>query len=134
MNTKQKKALYESIMKSVSKTVKNQINEHNDVEDPEEMSLNSFVEDTDDETPFYIMSIRSYSKLKNVLNHRSLQYDIENTDKVIVVPDSDVEPQFYDALNRKLLKFGDHHMFTISVIGSDYDDVTYNILDYISYM
>ena len=134
MNTKQKKALYESIMKSVSKTVKNQINEHNDVEDPEEMSLNSFVEDTDDETPFYIMSIRSYSKLKNVLNQRCLKYDIENTDKVIVVPDSDVEPQFYDALNRKLLKFGDHHMFTISVIGSDYDDVTYNILDYISYM
>ena len=134
MNTKQKKALYESIMKSVSKTVKNQINEHNDVEDPEEMSLNSFVEDTDDETPFYIMSIRSYSKLKNVLNQRSLKYDIENTDKVIVVPDSDVEPQFYDALNRKLLKFGDHHMFTISIIGSDYDDITYNILDYISYM
>ena len=134
MNTKQKKALYESIMKSVSKTVKNQINEHNDVEDPEEMSLNSFVEDTDDETPFYIMSIRSYSKLKNVLNQRCLQYDIENTDKVIVVPDSDVEPQFYDALNRKLLKFGDHHMFTISIIGSDYDDITYNILDYISYM
>ena len=134
MNTKQKKALYESIMKSVSKTVKKQINEHNDVEDPEEMSLNSFVENTDDETPFYIMSIRSYSKLKNVLNHRSLQYDIENTDKVIVVPDSDVEPQFYDALNRKLLKFGDHHMFTISIIGSDYDDITYNILDYISYM
>ena len=134
MNTKQKKALYESIMKSVSKTVKKQINEHNDVEDPEEMSLNSFVEDTDDETPFYIMSIRSYSKLKNVLNQRCLQYDIENTDKVIVVPDSDVEPQFYDNLNRKLLKFGDHHMFTISVIGSDYDDVTYNILDYISYM
>ena len=134
MNTKQKKALYESIMKSVSKTVKNQINEHNDVEDPEEMSLNSFVENTDDETPFYIMSIRSYSKLKNVLNQRCLKYDIENTDKVIVVPDSDVEPQFYDALNRKLLKFGDHHMFTISVIGSDYDDVTYNILDYISYM
>lgn len=133
MNTKQKKALYESIMKSVSKTVKNQINEHNDVEDPEEMSLNSFVEDTDDETPFYIMSIRSYSKLKNVLNQRSFKYDIENTDKVIVVP-VDVEPQFYDALNRKLLKFGDHHMFTISVIGSDYDDVTYNILDYISYM
>ena len=133
MNTKQKKALYESIMKSVSKTVKNQINEHNDVEDPEEMSLNSFVEDTDDETPFYIMSIRSYSKLKNVLNQRCLKYDIENTDKVIVVP-VDVEPQFYDALNRKLLKFGDHHMFTISVIGSDYDDVTYNILDYISYM
>lgn len=134
MNTKQKKALYESIMKSVSKTVKKQINEHNDVEDPEEMSLNSFVEDTDDETPFYIMSIRSYSKLKNVLNQRCLKYDIENTDKVIVVPDSDVEPQFYDALNRKLLKFGDHHMFTISVIGSDYDDITYNILDYISYM
>ena len=134
MNTKQKKALYESIMKSVSKTVKNQINEHNDVEDPEEMSLNSFVEDTDDETPFYIMSIRSYSKLKNVLNQRCLKYDIENTDKVIVVPDSDVEPQFYDALNRKLLKFGDHHMFTISIIGSDYDDITYNILDYISYM
>lgn len=134
MNTKQKKALYESIMKSVSKTVKKQINEHNDVEDPEEMSLNSFVEDTDDETPFYIMSIRSYSKLKNVLNQRSLKYDIENTDKVIVVPDSDVEPQFYDALNRKLLKFGDHHMFTISIIGSDYDDITYNILDYISYM
>lgn len=134
MNTKQKKALYESIMKSVSKTVKKQINEHNDVEDPEEMSLNSFVEDTDDETPFYIMSIRSYSKLKNVLNQRSFKYDIENTDKVIVVPDSDVEPQFYDALNRKLLKFGDHHMFTISVIGSDYDDITYNILDYISYM
>ena len=133
MNTKQKKALYESIMKSVSKTVKNQINEHNDVEDPEEMSLNSFVEDTDDETPFYIMSIRSYSKLKNVLNQRCFKYDIENTDKVIVVP-VDVEPQFYDALNRKLLKFGDHHMFTISVIGSDYDDVTYNILDYISYM
>ena len=133
MNTKQKKALYESIMKSVSKTVKKQINEHNDVEDPEEMSLNSFVEDTDDETPFYIMSIRSYSKLKNVLNQRSFKYDIENTDKVIVVP-VDVEPQFYDALNRKLLKFGDHHMFTISVIGSDYDDVTYNILDYISYM
>lgn len=98
------------------------------------MSLNSFVEDTDDETPFYIMSIRSYSKLKNVLNQRSLKYDIENTDKVIVVPDSDVEPQFYDALNRKLLKFGDHHMFTISIIGSDYDDITYNILDYISYM
>lgn len=134
MNTKQKKDLYESIMKSVSKTVKKQINEHNDVEDPEEMSLNSFVEDTDDETPFYIMSIRSYSKLKNVLNQRSLKYDIENTDKVIVVPDSDVEPQFYDALNRKLLKFGDHHMFTISIIGSDYDDITYNILDYISYM
>lgn len=134
MNTKQKKTLYESIMKSVSKTVKKQINEHNDVEDPEEMSLNSFVEDTDDETPFYIMSIRSYSKLKNVLNQRCLKYDIENTDKVIVVPDSDVEPQFYDALNRKLLKFGDHHMFTISVIGSDYDDITYNILDYISYM
>ena len=134
MNTKQKKALYESIMKSVSKTVKKQINEHNYVEDPEEMSLNSFVEDTDDETPFYIMSIRSYSKLKNVLNQRSLKYDIENTDKVIVVPDSDVEPQFYDALNRKLLKFGDHHMFTISIIGSDYDDITYNILDYISYM
>ena len=134
MNTKQKNALYESIMKSVSKTVKNQINEHNDVEDPEEMSLNSFVEDTDDETPFYIMSIRSYSKLKNVLNQRCLKYDIENTDKVIVVPDSDVEPQFYDALNRKLLKFGDHHMFTISIIGSDYDDITYNILDYISYM
>ena len=134
MNTKQKKALYESIMKSVSKTVKKQINEHNYVEDPEEMSLNSFVEDTDDETPFYIMSIRSYSKLKNVLNQRCLQYDIENTDKVIVVPDSDVEPQFYDALNRKLLKFGDHHMFTISIIGSDYDDITYNILDYISYM
>ena len=133
MNTKQKKALYESIMKSVSKTVKNQINEHNDVEDPEEMSLNSFVEDTDDETPFYIMSIRSYSKLKNVLNQRCFKYDIENTDKVIVVP-VDVEPQFYDALNRKLLKFGDHHMFTISVIGSDYDDVTYNILDYISYI
>ena len=133
MNTKQKKALYESIMKSVSKTVKKQINEHNDVEDPEEMSLNSFVEDTDDETPFYIMSIRSYSKLKNVLNQRCFKYDIENTDKVIVVP-VDVEPQFYDALNRKLLKFGDHHMFTISVIGSDYDDVTYNILDYISYM
>lgn len=133
MNTKQKKALYESIMKSVSKTVKKQINEHNDVEDPEEMSLNSFVEDTDDETPFYIMSIRSYSKLKNVLNQRCLKYDIENTDKVIVVP-VDVEPQFYDALNRKLLKFGDHHMFTISVIGSDYDDITYNILDYISYM
>ena len=134
MNQKQKKALYESIMKSVSKTVKKQINEHNYVEDPEEMSLNSFVEDTDDETPFYIMSIRSYSKLKNVLNQRSLKYDIENTDKVIVVPDSDVEPQFYDALNRKLLKFGDHHMFTISIIGSDYDDITYNILDYISYM
>ena len=134
MNTKQKKALYESIMKSVSKTVKKQINEHNYVEDPEEMSLNSFVEDTDDETLFYIMSIRSYSKLKNVLNHRSLQYDIENTDKVIVVPDSDVEPQFYDALNRKLLKFGDHHMFKISIIGSDYDDIKYNILDYISYM
>ena len=133
MNTKQKKALYESIMKSVSKTVKKQINEHNDVEDPEEMSLNSFVEDTDDETPFYIMSIRSYSKLKNVLNQRCFKYDIENTDKVIVVP-VDVEPQFYDALNRKLLKFGDHHMFTISVIGSDYDDVTYNMLDYISYM
>ena len=133
MNTKQKKALYESIMKSVSKTVKKQINEHNDVEDPEEMSLNSFVEDTDDETLFYIMSIRSYSKLKNVLNQRCFKYDIENTDKVIVVP-VDVEPQFYDALNRKLLKFGDHHMFTISVIGSDYDDVTYNILDYISYM
>ena len=133
MNTKQKKALYESIMKSVSKTVKKQINEHNDVEDPEEMSLNSFVEDTDDETPFYIMSIRSYSKLKNVLNQRCFKYDIENTDKVIVVP-VDVEPQFYDALNRKLLKFGDHHMFTISVIGSDYDDITYNILDYISYM
>ena len=133
MNTKQKKALYESIMKSVSKTVKNQINEHNDVEDPEEMSLNSFVEDTDDETPFYIMSIRSYSKLKNVLNQRSFKYDIENTDKVIIVP-VDVEPQFYDALNRKLLKFGDHHMFTISIIGSDYDDITYNILDYISYM
>ena len=133
MNTKQKKALYESIMKSVSKTVKNQINEHNDVEDPEEMSLNSFVEDTDDETPFYIMSIRSYSKLKNVLNQRCFKYDIENTDKVIVVP-VDVEPQFYDALNRKLLKFGDHHMFTISIIGSDYDDITYNILDYISYM
>ena len=133
MYTKQKKALYESSMKSVSKTVKNQINEHNDVEDPEEMSLNSFVEDTDDETPFYIMSIRSYSKLKNVLNQRCLKYDIENTDKVIVVP-VDVEPQFYDALNRKLLKFGDHHMFTISVIGSDYDDITYNILDYISYM
>ena len=133
MNTKQKKALYESIMKSVSKTVKKQINEHNYVEDPEEMSLNSFVEDTDDETPFYIMSIRSYSKLKNVLNQRCFKYDIENTDKVIVVP-VDVEPQFYDALNRKLLKFGDHHMFTISVIGSDYDDVTYNILDYISYM
>ena len=133
MNTKQKKALYESIMKSVSKTVKKQINEHNDVEDPEEMSLNSFVEDTDDETPFYIMSISSYSKLKNVLNQRCFKYDIENTDKVIVVP-VDVEPQFYDALNRKLLKFGDHHMFTISVIGSDYDDVTYNILDYISYM
>lgn len=133
MNTKQKKALYESIMKSVSKTVKKQINEHNDVEDPEEMSLNSFVEDTDDETPFYIMSIRSYSKLKNVLNQRCLKYDIENTDKVIVVP-VDVEPQFYDALNRKLLKFGDHHMFTISIIGSDYDDITYNILDYISYM
>ena len=133
MNTKQKKALYESIMKSVSKTVKKQINEHNDVEDPEEMSLNSFVEDTDDETPFYIMSIRSYSKLKNVLNQRCFKYDIENTDKVIVVP-VDVEPQFYDALNRKLLKFGDHHMFTISVIGSDYHDVTYNILDYNSYM
>ena len=133
MNTKQKKDLYESIMKSVSKTVKKQINEHNDVEDPEEMSLNSFVEDTDDETPFYIMSIRSYSKLKNVLNQRCLKYDIENTDKVIVVP-VDVEPQFYDALNRKLLKFGDHHMFTISIIGSDYDDITYNILDYISYM
>ena len=131
MNTKQKKALYESIMKSVSKTVKKQINEHNDVEDPEEMSLNSFVEDTDDETPFYIMSISSYSKLKNVLNQRSLIYDIENT--VIVVP-YDVEPQFYDALNRKLLKFGDHHMFKISIIGSDYDDITYNILDYISYM
>lgn len=98
------------------------------------MSLNSFVEDTDDETPFYIMSIRSYSKLKSVLNQRCFKYDIENTDKVIVVPDSDVEPQFYDALNRKLLKFGDHHMFTISVIGSDYDDITYNILDYISYM
>lgn len=134
MNTKQKKALYESIMKSVSKTVKKQINEHNDVEDPEEMSLNSFVEDTDVETPFYIMSIRSYSKLKNVLNQRCLKYDIENTDKVIVVPDIDVEPQFYDTLNRKLLEFGDHHMFTISIIGSDYDDVTYNILDYISYM
>ena len=133
MNTKQKKVLYESIMKSVSKTVKKQINEHNDVEDPEEMSLNSFVEDTDDETPFYIMSIRSYSKLKNVLNQRSFKYDIENTDKVIIVP-VDVEPQFYDALNRKLLKFGDHHMFTISIIGSDYDDITYNILDYISYM
>ena len=133
MNTKQKKALYESIMKSVSKTVKKQINEHNDVEDPEEMSLNSFVEDTDDETPFYIMSISSYSKLKNVLNQRSLIYDIENTDKVIVVP-YDVEPQFYDALNRKLLKFGDHHMFKISIIGSDYDDITSNILDYISYM
>ena len=133
MNTKQKKALYESIMKSVSKTVKKQINEHNDVEDPEEMSLNSFVEDTDDETPFYIMSIRSYSKLKNVLNQRCFKYDIENTDKVIVVP-VDVEPQFYDALNRKLLKFGDHHMFKISIIGSDYDDITYNILDYISYM
>lgn len=97
------------------------------------MSLNSFVEDTDDETPFYIMSIRSYSKLKNVLNQRCFKYDIENTDKVIVVP-VDVEPQFYDALNRKLLKFGDHHMFTISIIGSDYDDITYNILDYISYM
>ena len=134
MNTKQKKALYESIMKSVSKTVKKQINEHNYVEDPEEMSLNSFVEDTDDETPFYIMSIRSYSKLKNVLNQRCLQYDIENTDKVIVVPDSDVEPQFYDNLNRKLLEFGDHYMFKISIIGSDYDDITYNILDYISYM
>ena len=133
MNTKQKKALYESIMKSVSKTVKKQINEHNAVEDPEEMSLNSFVEDTDDETPFYIMSISSYSKLKNVLNQRSLIYDIENTDKVIVVP-VDVEPQFYDALNRKLLKFGDHHMFKISIIGSDYDDIKYNILDYISYM
>ena len=133
MNTKQKKALYESIMKSVSKTVKKQINEHNDVEDPEEMSLNSFVEDTDDETLFYIMSIRSYSKLKNVLNQRCLQYDIENTDKVIVVP-YDVEPQFYDTLNRKLLEFGDHHMFKISIIGSDYDDIIYNILDYISYM
>ena len=133
MNTKQKKALYESIMKSVSKTVKKQINEHNDVEDPEEMSLNSFVEDTDDETPFYIMSIRSYSKLKNVLNQRCFKYDIENTDKVIVVP-VDVEPQFYDALNRKLLKFGDHHMFKISIIGSDYDDITSTILDYISYM
>ena len=98
------------------------------------MSLNSFVEDTDDETPFYIMSIRSYSKLKNVLNQRCLKYDIENTDKVIVVPDSDVEPQFYDNLNRKLLEFDDHHMFKISIIGSDYDDITYNILDYISYM
>ena len=32
MNTKQKKALYESIMKSVSKTVKKQLNESGEVE------------------------------------------------------------------------------------------------------
>ena len=45
MNTKQKKALYESIMKSVSKTVKNKLNENvNDVG----MCFVGYVEDSTD--------------------------------------------------------------------------------------
>ena len=46
MNTKQKKALYESIMKSVAKTVKSKLNEN--IRIPSDMCFVGYVEDSTD--------------------------------------------------------------------------------------
>ena len=129
MNKQQKKALYESIMKSVAKQLKTSLNEAaTSVEDTE---FDEFLANTDNDAPFYIMSIESAKRLKNVMTLRCKIYEIAG--KVIVVPILD-DPMFFDALNTKLLQLGDRHMFTLSTIGDDMDDVKGNILNYIDAM
>ena len=114
MNKQQKKALYESIMKSVAKQLKTSLNEAaTSVEDTE---FDEFLANTDNDAPFYIMSIESAKRLKNVMTSRCKTYEVAG--KVIVVPILD-DPMFFDALNTKLLQLGDRHMFTLSTIGDD---------------
>lgn len=129
MNKQQKKSLYESIMKSVAKQLKTSLNEAaTSVEDTE---FDEFLANTDNDAPFYIMSIESAKRLKNVMTSRCKTYEIAG--KVIVVPILD-DTMFFDALNTKLLQLGDRHMFTLSTIGDDMDDVKGNILNYIDAM
>ena len=129
MNKQQKKALYESIMKSVAKQLKTSLNEAaTSVEDTE---FDEFLANTDNDAPFYIMSIESAKRLKNVMTLRCKTYEVAG--KVIVVPILD-DPMFFDALNTKLLQLGDRHMFTLSTIGDGMDDVKGNILNYIDAM
>lgn len=77
------------------------------------------------------MSVESAKRLKNVMTSRCKTYEVAG--KVIVVPILD-DPMFFDALNTKLLQLGDRHMFTLSTIGDDMDDVKGSILNYIDAM
>ena len=72
MNKNRKRALYESIMKDVSKTIKRKINEN--VEDFEADELLNTL--TDDDV-FYIMHDETARKIRNQVNDRGKCFTID---------------------------------------------------------
>ena len=122
MNTKNKKALYESIMKSVSKTIKKKLNEN--YEDPEADELLDTL--TDDDV-FYIMEETTARKLRNSMTSRGKCFNIDG--KVVFVPSID-DQNFYVQLNQVLIKNNDYNFFTVATCASDGDDLIGNIRMY----
>lgn len=110
MNTRNKKALYESIMKSVSKTVKRKLNENADVEADE------LLDTLTDDDVFYIMEESTARRLRNTMSSRGKCFAIE--DKIVFVPSIDDE-NFYIQVNQVLIKNNDYNFFTVDKCGDD---------------
>ncbi len=121
MNTRNKKALYESIMKSVSKTVKRKLNEDADFEADE------LLDTLTDDDVFYIMEESTARRLRNQMSSRGKCFTIE--DKVVFVPSID-DQNFYVQLNQVLIKNNDYNFFTVATCATDGDDLIGNIRMY----
>ena len=122
MNKNRKRALYESIMKDVSKTIKRKINENVEDFEAEEL-LNTL---TDDDV-FYIMHDETARKLRNQVTDRGQCFTIDGM--VVFVPSID-DQYFYVQLKEQLIKMGDYNFFTVATCASDGDDLIGNIRMY----
>lgn len=122
MDKNKKRALYEAIMKDVSKTIKRKINEN--VEDSEADELLDTL--TDDDV-FYIMHEETYRKHRNSLTVRGQCFKIDGM--IVFVPSID-DQYFYVQLNEQLIKMGDYNFFTVATCASDGDDLIGNIRMY----
>ncbi len=122
MDKNKKRALYEAIMKDVSKTIKRKINEN--VEDSEADELLDTL--TDDDV-FYIMHEETYRKHRNALADRGQCFKIDGM--IVFVPSID-DQYFYVQLNEQLIKMRDYNFFTVATCASDGDDLIGNIRMY----
>lgn len=122
MDKNKKRALYEAIMKDVSKTIKRKINEN--VEDSEADELLDTL--TDDDV-FYIMHEETARKLRNQVTDRGQCFTIDGM--IVFVPSID-DQNFFVQLNQTLIKAGDYNFFTVATCASDGDDLIGNIRMY----